>query len=658
MVAALALGCGDDGGGAGGGGGGSGGGGGLEPICSDGMRWQPGTPIYQEVASSWGLDGVEGTRISAVDFDGDGWTDLVVRRGGDVADEFFAPDPCCAAGTCAMGFDCPVRQTWLLRNSQNGSFEDVTLGSGIIQNRLEPNPDLGRPGSVYAFGDVDNDGDLDAYVGKTYDSAMPSLETSELLLNDGDGTFSLGPAESGLRLATGDGPAGAAFVDFDRNGLLDVWVPQSVGLGPRQDHLYWGDGAGLFFDASGPTAMLTESWVALDDLNEGRAHTVAWSALACDLNDDGNPELLAASYGRAPSHLWQATGEAYAISYVNRSVASGYAFDERVDWSDNESARCHCQLHPSDEDCAGVPPPMYIACASDADVFRWNHATDRQPYRLGGNGGATMCRDIDNDGDMDLLTSEIVHWDVGQSSDPSEILFNSGESDVRFERPGNDVTGLTREHTIVSWNDGDITGAIFDFDNDGWPDVYIGSTDYPEAKGLLFHQLAPGVFESVSAADGFEQNRSHGIAVADFDRDGDLDLVIGHSRARCSGSTDCYPTSQIRLFSNMLGQDGNWLQISLEGAPGSNRSAIGARVTVAAEDGTTQTQEVGGGHGHYGAQDDLVLHFGLGTACRAQVTVRWPDAALTTETFELVSGYRYRWLQATEPVAIIDASSD
>ena len=64
-------------------------------------------------------------------------------------------------------------------------------------------------------------------------------------------------------------------------------------------------------------------------------------------------------------------------------------------------------------------------------------------------------------------------------------------------------------------------------------------------------------------------------------------------------------------------------------------------MTVVTPDGTVRTQEVGGGHGQYGAQQDLTLHFGLGTACTAEVTVRWPDAVLTEETFEIASGYRF-----------------
>ncbi len=642
-LALVAVACGgdDEGGGnpgAGGqDGGGQDGGGGPVPICTDGTRWAAGTPVFTESAARRGLAGVLGTRLTAVDFDGDGWPDLLVRRAGDVADDLS---------------EGGARRTWLMRNKGDGTFEDVTPSSGLLQNRTETNPDLGRPGTVYAFGDVDNDGDLDAYVGKSDDpSAMPaSPETSELLVNDGDGTFSLGPADSALRVSRGDSPAGAAFADVDRNGTLDLWVTRSINLQPRQDALYVGDGAGGFVDVTTPAGLNTRPWTP-DDLNRAASHTVAWGALACDLNDDGNLELLSSSYGRAPNHLWQAVGTVDDQKYANISIASGYAFDARVDWADNESARCHCQLNPMDADCAGVPGPAFIQCVTQADAFRWNHAQDRNPFRLGGNSGATMCGDVDNDGDMDLLTSEIVHWDVGTSSDPSELLLNTGAADIAFERPGNSVTGLTRDYDIVSWNDGDITGAIFDFDNDGWPDIYIGSTDYPEAKGWLYHQVSSGVFEPVPIAEGIDQHRSHGIAIADFDRDGDLDAVVGHSRARCSGAggADCYPDEQVRFFENTYAQAGNWFQVELAGVGTSNRAAIGARVTVVAEDGTTQTQEIGGGHGHYGAQHDLTLHFGLGTACRAQVTVRWPDAELTTETHDLVSGYRYQWMQFETP---------
>lgn len=124
----------------------------------------------------------------------------------------------------------------------------------------------------------------------------------------------------------------------------------------------------------------------------------------------------------------------------------------------------------------------------------------------------------------------------------------------------------------------------------------------------------------------------------DLDNDGDLDVVLGHGRARFEGDATCYPTHEVHVFRNDLGQDGNWLRLKLEGGPGTNRAAIGARVRVTAG-GVTQTQEVGGAYGHAGIQPDLTLHFGLGTACDVdRVEIRWPDLALTTEAFDNVRG--------------------
>ncbi len=585
--------------------------------CAEGSRWSAGTVAFVDASEAWGLTTLMpvGVRVSVADIDDDGWPDLVVRN--NTGGESFE--------------DGGSRNTWLLRNQGDGTFADITQSSGFTTARAGGD---GRSAPVVVWGDVDNDGDIDAYAGLP-DASNTIAETSEVLLNDGSGNFTLGPASSEVRVSSGETPYGAAFVDFDRDGNLDLWVTEYTKDGyPAQDRLFRGDGSGAFTDATESAGLETEEWVSLSTLNGGRAHTQAWAAAACDLNADGWPDLLSASYGRAPNHLWQNDGG----SFVNRSVASGYAFDDRTDWSDNESARCWCSLHPSDAGCAGVPAPAYIACSTDDDAFRWNHTYDRELFRLGGNSGASICRDIDNDGNVDILTSEIVHWDVGESADPSELLFNLGGADVQFERPGNDTTGLTRSHSGIAWDDGDITGSVFDFDNDGWPDVYIGSSDYPGTRGLLYHQSSPRAFDAVLPEEGIDHTRSHGSAIADFDRDGDLDIVVGHSSARCD--TDCRDTFEIRLFENQLGAGSNWVQLDLRPGAGVNGSAIGARVTVQT-DSLTQVQEVEGGHGQWGNQDDRLLHFGLGPDCYATVTVAWPDAAGTVETFEVGSGYRW-----------------
>ncbi len=595
------------------------------PICNDGTRYSAGQRSFREATADWGLEAInaEATRIIAVDFDGDGWTDLGLRRATAAADDFAE------GGT---------RSSWLLRNTGEGGFEDVTESSGVRQPRQGGNSSRG--GQVWAFADIDNDGDLDLFTGLN-DLEDAYDETSEVLLNDGAGGFTLGDAGD-LRYDGETSPAGASFVDYDRDGRVDLWVPENY---YAQDRIYRGSGSGSFTETTYDLGVNTASWTSVSTINEARAHSVAWSATACDLNNDGLPELLASSYGRAPNHLWQANSDG---SYSNQSIDSSYAFDHRTDWSDNESARCWCHLHPDDDDCEGVPEPL-ITCNVDSDAFRWDHDYDREAFRLGGNSGATVCADVNNDGWMDLLTTEIVHWDVGESSDPAELLINQQQQAVTFERPGNDVTGLEREHTVTYWNDGDMSGDVFDFDNDGWPDVYIGSSDYEGCRGLLFHNQGDESFLPVPIEDGIDHTRSHGIAAADFDRDGDLDLVLGHSGSRCED--DCYDSFHARLYENITGEDndtaGNFLQLQLEGTS-ANRSAIGARVQLTAG-GVTQTQEVGGGYGHYGAQDPLLLHFGLGSACEAEVTVRWPDSDLQEQSFTAGGGYRYLVVQGSEP---------
>lgn len=612
----------------------------LPDLCRQSIPWTPDRSAFREATDRWRLAelGVEGVRLSVADVDGDGFADLFVRRAGTNSDDFTP------GGT---------RHHWLLRNAAGERFEDVTESSGLLAPRRGTEPAKGRPAEVTVFADVDGDGFVDAFTGASYPNPQQvGEESSELMLNDGTGRFVLGPEESAPRREKRPvSIGGAAFVDFDRDGVVDLFVGSGAVNGvPSQDRLYRGLGGGHFEEVTSIAGLDTAAWQSLDDLNEARAHSNAWGVAACDLNGDGSPELLVASYGRAPNHLWQSSGGDEPI-YENRSIESGYAFDAGQDWSDNESARCWCAQHRGDPGCTGVPPPAFIRCETDADAFRWNHANDREPFRLGGNSATTVCADVNGDGALDLLTTEIVHGDVGSSSDRSELLINRGGADVAFDRPGNENTGLVRTHEGIFWDDGDMTAAVFDFDNDGRPDLYIGSSDYSGTRGHLFHQREDGTFAEVPLEVGIDHRSSHGIAIADFDRDGDLDVIVGHSRFRCETGDHCYPTGTPRFFENVIGQDGNWIQLDLAGGPGTNRSAIGARVEVRTPD-RLQVQEIGGGHGHYGIQHDLVAHFGLGAACEAEVTIRWPDRALTEQRFTVQTGYRYRVVQGETPVAL------
>ncbi|MEE2901696.1 MAG: CRTAC1 family protein [Myxococcota bacterium] len=617
----------------------------MVPKCTLGTKWESGKQAFVERTKEWGLEdiGAQGIRLASGDFNNDGWPDLLIRSGGNREEDLSAE------GT---------RRSWLLLNDTAGGFRDITKDSRIRAFRTSQDPNIGRPGEVVAFADVDNDGTLDVFTGMTTktENSYPGA-TSEVMLNDGKGTFSFADIDSEARAEfSEDAVAGASFVDYDRDGNIDLWLGQT-GYTPKgtnaltvlQDRLLRGNGLGFFSDVTNDTGLVTEPWSDVAALNEGRAHSRSWSSLACDLNNDGTAELLSSSYGRAPNLLWQGKNENGVVSFTNRSVISGYAFDDQQDWSDNEFAKCFCEANPMASGCGQVPAPR-IRCPMNSG---WSHTRDREPFRLGGNSGTTVCADINNDGYFDLLTTEITHWWAGQNSDFSQLLLNEGSADVSFRRLDNSRIGLSRSNGAVNWDNGDMTAAVFDFDNDGWQDIYIGASDYAGNRGLLYHQSKPLEFSNVSTMYGIDHNRSHGLAVADFDRDGDLDIIVGHSRSRCDAArpNNCYETRQVRLFENVIGAAGNWVQLSLIGGDGTNRKAIGARVTLTTDD-ASQSRYIDGGHGHYGIQHDALVHFGLGSFCEAEVKITWPDKQLSTQTFNVVAGFRYRIEQGQQPTIL------
>ncbi len=621
--------------------------------CNPTVFFQSGTQAFEEKTTAVGLMGVEGTLMSVVDLNQDNWPDLVVRRGG----------------VNAHAVDSPTQNTWVLIN-RNGRFENITQESNFLATRGNYPIPVTRPNWVVTFGDIDNDGDFDAYSGidmRNPPSVMGpngnflvDQESSEVLLNDGQGHFELTYIQDPVRRARqGDVPSGASFVDFNRDGLLDLWMSQG-GLGaPLQDRLFKNVGRGDFEDWTSNAGLITSEWDDLAKLNEGKAHTTAWSAASCDLNGDGYAELLAASYGRAPNHLWKAVPSQDGVSFENISVASGYAFDQNQDWTGDQFARCFCENQRNAEGCADVPQS---ALACDPMNNNWDHQIGREPFRLGGNSGATLCEDWDNDGDLDLYTTEIHHWWGGDGSDHSEVLINDGNA--TFTRPGRMALGMEIPQSTPDWDEGHITAASIDFDSDGYQDIYLGATDYPGNRGRLYHNLTAQnqgipLFEELSVTDAFEHNRSHGVAIADFDRDGDSDMIVGHSLMRCSGEENpCYQSAQIRYFENKIGQSGNWLQLKLQGkVPQSNFFAIGAKVVIKAG-ALYVVKHLQGGYGHFGQQQETLIQVGLGEFCEAEVEIHWPDQQKTVQKMKLTGNHRYLIEQNQEAQMIDQMKSD
>ena len=581
-------------------------------ICNEAVPYAGG-PAFTDTTEAWGLVGITGGRLSAADLDNDGYPDLLVREGSAFGRDDFA------AGT---------RYHYVLMNRANPDggrmFVDETVQSGLFVARDEDPATVGRASQVTIMGDVDNDGDLDVYSGQFFDGANRADDPgdrSELLLNDGDGTFTLAD-QSDLSDPGGYATSGASFADYDADGLLDLfvvgWYERYGQLYGEQDHSFRGDGSGFFQDTTTNTDMTMVRGSRDSDWIDGLARRPAFGATSCDLNGDAFPDLLVSNYGRSWNQQWMNQGDGLL---VDTSMESGFASDEDYDYSDNQFYRCYCSVYGCDPD-PGAPAFDETTCATYADY--WVPGWDDLPHRLAGNSFTTACGDIDNDGDNDVLTAEIVHWHIGGSSDPSELLLNNG--DGTFTRPGNATNGLERDWTRSDWNAGDLFTAFFDFDLDGWKDILLVTSDYPGDRMFLFRQIAPGQFEELADDAGIAHPWPAGAVIADFDRDGDLDVITGSSNAR-SGSP--WETHEVHLYENTL-PAGNSARIRLEGTS-ANRAGIGARVELTTDDGLTQMAEVSGGYGHMGMQNDTALTFGLGAACAIpEVTVTWPGGAVDT----------------------------
>ncbi len=598
-----------------------------------------GGALFLDATDGWGLGAaglaVTGNRLTAADLDGDGFPDLVVHAVSSNAREQL---------------DGGKRLVWQLMNrprpgGTGRAFVDES-SSGLFQVRGGSATER-RSAQLAVFADVDNDGDLDAFSGTYADptrAATDPGDRSELLLNDGAGRFSLAPQTAPSPSASQRFPTTAAsFSDVDRDGKVDLFVGYFYEWYGRtynglQAQLFKGLGTGEFVDGTSAAGLTTTQ----AGFEEGTNHRPAYGVTACDMDDDGAPELLVSAYGRQWNLLYRNDGTGH-FAEVGR--ASGYAGDDDADFKDNEFFKCWCRANTASPKCAGVQPPR-VSCPTPAGA-NWNDGVDDRPWRNNGNTFTTACFDADGDGKNELLNAEIHHWWAGENSDSTGLLKNvSTAAGLRFERPGAAATGLVWPRVGTSWNEGGLMAAPGDLDNDGRLDVVVAASDYPDQFGLVYRQRADGRFEEIGQQAGLHHACASGLAIADFDRDGDLDVVVGSGTAR-----DCaalWRSNEVHLYEN-VGAVGKALLLRLRGdSAGANRAAIGAKVTVRAG-GRTMTREVGGGYGHFGLQNDLVVHVGLG-GCEAadEVTVRWPDAAATTQRFERVPAGRFIELRQGE----------
>ena len=220
----------------------------------------------------------------------------------------------------------------------------------------------------------------------------------------------------------------ASWVDYDRDGWVDVWVGNFYAIwgyeSGLQDRLYHNNGDGTFTDVTASLGLSTTN----AGFDQGTNHRPSYGVTACDVDGDGYTDLLQSSYGRQLNMLWKNFG---GKAFLNIAGLVHYDSDDNLDYSDNNFYRCYCY---SGNTCDPQPEEPMISC----DNYSWS-VNDTKSWRLGGNTFSTLCADLDGDGDNDVYNAEIVHWHIGQSSDSSQILLNSpadNEYGFEFVRPG------------------------------------------------------------------------------------------------------------------------------------------------------------------------------------------------------------------------------
>jgi enediyne biosynthesis protein E4 len=489
-----------------------------------------------------------GTGLAIFDYDNDGWPDIFIVN-----------------GTRLEGFPLDQAPTnHLYHNNHDGTFTDATAKAGLLATGW---------GQGVCTGDYDNDGWEDLYV--TY------YGKNRLYHND-HGVFTEVAEKAGV---AGTGKAwgtGCAFVDYNRDGLLDlivanyvdfnlsttpvpgqgnscVWKGVPVMCGPRglpgsKNILYENLGNGTFADVT------TKAHI---DRTNGH---YAFSVSTFDFDDDGWPDIYIAC-DSAPSILYHNNHDG---TFTDVAVMAGVSFNE----------------------------------------------DGREQAGMG-----TTIADYNGDGRLDIFKTNF-------SDDTPTLYRNDGEgifSDVTF------AAGLGLHTQYLGWGT-----MFFDFDNDSWPDLILANGHvYPEVDKfhlgsgyleprVLYHNNGNGTFTDISAESGTgitTSTSARGLAVADLWNDGQLSLLINNVYAKPS------------LLVNTVRTRNHWIALKTVGTR-SNRDGIGAKITVKL--GTrTLVDEVRSGSS-YISQNDLRVHLGLGAADKVDtVQVRWPSGLV--ERFDHLS---------------------
>jgi hypothetical protein len=477
-----------------------------------------------------------GCGCAFLDYDNDGWLDIFVLSGTRLD---AAP---------------PDATNRLYKNNRDGTFTDVTERAGLHRTGWA---------SAVCVADYDNDGFDDLFV--TY------WGRNALYHNNGDGTFTDVTQKAGLAAAEAIWSSGCTFVDYDRDGRLDLFVANYLEFDLRK--------------TPKPGESKFCNWKGLP-VNCGPRGLPPGGCALYRNNGDGTFTDVSARSG-----VGAAKG-----SYPMTAVAADFDDDG---WAD-----------------------IYVACDSTPS-FLFRNNRDGTFSEVGLESGVARNEDGMEQAGMGLGIGDYNldgHLDIFKThfSDDTNVLYRN-DGKAQFD----DMTvraGVAVETRFTGWGAG-----MLDLDNDGLPDLFLvtGSV-YPEIEKklpgyphrtprVIFRNLGNGKFEELvdDAGPGIAApHASRGCAFGDFDNDGDVDVLIVNMNE---------PPSLLR--NDLAPEAGHWLKVKLVGVK-SNRSAIGARV-IASYGDRRQAQEVLSQSSFYSANDQR-LHFGLGRERRADLEIRWP----------------------------------
>jgi hypothetical protein len=546
-------------------------------------------------------------RVAFVDFDADGFPDLLVDR-------------------------------W--RIFMNRPDEETACGRCFVEVAPEKTG-LARPDAraLAVAADLDNDGFVDLVLVESVDAQNPSWEDhgrrTRVRLGCGDGTFAPALPIAGLRPAT---TSAVAVGDLNRDGRLDLFLGNwythygASYLGYANDLCLQSAGEELAFDVSALPEGAVETGEV--DVNLDLAGRPTYGAMIASLEPTARPVVLEMNYGRRWNRLWRWREEAW------HDDGPSLRFD-------GDDVRSASYPRWAVERFEARKPPIVLE--------------PELPFRSNGNSFDVALGDVDRDGDFDVFVSEITHAWAGNSADRSALLLSQLETGtLGFLRDA--AWSLDRiPEGLEAWNQGDLFGAFADLDHDGWLELFISSGDYPDDQRLRVFSMGPDGPRERTAEWGLDHDGSQQLSLGDIDGDGDLDVVVGQTFNRFTKEQREGRKPSLVLYVNEVPKAGTSVELFFEGdGEHVSRDAIGvvceAHVTDADGEVTLVRQLVGPG-GHAGKADALMVHFGLGPAERIErLVVRWPDALQTVEEFGDVAPGRYRVVYRLEDLQALDPS--